>query len=55
MKIKGEVSPLTAMEKWRLNFPSHKVENGLRLACQCSILSDLEIEKHDGFWGQNIS
>ena len=54
LKIKGNVSPLTKMEKWRLNFPPHNIENGLRLACQCSILSDLEIEKFEGFWGQHV-
>lgn len=54
VKINGAVSPLTKMEKWRLNFPPHKIENGLRLACQCSVLGDLEIVKYDGFWGQNV-
>lgn len=55
VKIKGEVAPLTAMEKWRLNFLPHKIENGLRLACQCVVLGNLEIEKYDGFWGQHVS
>jgi ferredoxin len=54
VKIKGEVSPLTTVEKWRLNFPPHNIENGLRLACQCFILSNLKIEKYDGFWGENV-
>lgn len=51
LEIKGEVSPITKVEKWRLNFPPHQFENGLRLACQCQVLGDLELEKHEGFWG----
>ena len=54
VKITGNVSPPTAMEKWRLNFPPHKqsLKKGLRLACQCQVLGDLEITKWDGRWGQ---
>jgi len=52
LEIKGEVSPITKVEKWRLNFPPHQLENGLRLACQCQVLGDLELEKHEGFWGE---
>jgi ferredoxin len=55
IRVDGKVSPITAVEKWRLNFPPHKMENGLRLACQCTVLSDLKIEKYEGFWGQNIT
>lgn len=56
LRIKGEVSPPTRVEKWRLNFPPHKqgVESGLRLACQCKILGDLQIEKGRGFWGEKV-
>jgi len=54
VEIKGDVNPLTKMEKWRLNFPPHTMKNGLRLACQCVVLSDLELKKYDGFWGQNV-
>ena len=32
-------------------FP-HRPESGLRLACQCSVLGDLKITKHDGLFGQ---
>lgn len=52
--VKGEVNPETRIEQWRLNFPPHRMENGLRLACQCKVLSDLEIRKHPGFWGENV-
>lgn len=52
VKIAGNINPLTKMEKWRLNFPPHNIENGLRLACQCQVFGDLEVEKYDGFWGQ---
>lgn len=54
VKISGDVTPLTKMEKWRLDFPPHHKDNNLRLACQCAVLSDLELVKYDGFWGQNV-
>ena len=54
VEIKGEVSPMTKREKWRLNFPPHQLDSNLRLACQCKVLSDLYIQKHDGFWGEKI-
>ena len=54
VEIKGEVSPITKVEKWRLNFPPHKEEKGLRLACQCEVLGDLEVKKHEGFWGEKV-
>ena len=54
VEIKGEVSPITKVEKWRLNFPPHKEEKGLRLACQCKVLGDLEVKKHEGFWGEKV-
>lgn len=50
--LKGEVSPMTKVEKWRLNFPPHKGESGKRLACQVKVIGDVEIEKGDGFWGE---
>lgn len=53
--VHGEVSPATRIEQWRLNFPPHTPESGLRLACQCKVLSDLEIKKHPGFWGEHKS
>ena len=51
LSIEGDVSEMTAIEKWRLNFPPHKLENGLRLACQCQVLGDLVLTKHAGLWG----
>jgi ferredoxin len=45
---------MTAFEKWRLSFPPHRSENGLRLACQCKVLSDLTITKHGGMWGSKM-
>jgi len=55
VKITGQISPLTKREKWRLNFPPHKFENGLRLACQVKVLGDIEVRKLKGFWGEKIS
>jgi ferredoxin len=54
VKIMGEVNPLTAKEKWRLNFPPHNMEDGLRLACQVNVDSDIEVLKYKGFWGQHV-
>ncbi len=53
VKVEGEISQLTKIEKLRLNFPPHKSESGLRLSCQCKILGDLVIHKQEGFWGQS--
>ena len=51
VEILGPVSEMTAVEKWRLGFPPHKSGSGLRLACQCRVLGDLELRKRSGFWG----
>ncbi len=53
VRIQGEVSEPTAVEQWRLGFPPHQRESGLRLACQCRVLGDLEITKYTGLWGQH--
>jgi ferredoxin len=57
VRIEGEVTPPTKVERWRFNFPPHKnsLEKGLRLACQCKPLSDLKIIKETGKWGQGGS
>lgn len=54
VKIEGQTTKVTAMEKWRLNFPphSHAEEKGLRLACQVSVIDDLKVQKLAGLWGQ---
>lgn len=54
VEIRGEVGPLTAMERWRLGFPPLHHERGLRLACQVKVAHDLVVIKHPGFWGQHI-
>jgi ferredoxin len=55
LKVKGKISPPTRVEKWRLNFPPHQgMADGLRLACQCKVEGDLEIEKGRGFWGEKF-
>ncbi len=51
VRIVGPVSPMTRIERWRLSFPPHSLESGLRLACQCRIQGDLQITKLDGLWG----
>jgi ferredoxin len=54
VKVEGQCSAPTAIEKWRLNFPPHKqsLSKGLRLACQCRPLGDLKVTKLSGKWGQ---
>jgi hypothetical protein len=42
---------MTGVERWRLNFPPHHSQSGLRLACQCKVMGDLRIEKWEGLWG----
>ena len=54
VEIDGEVSGPTQVEKWRLNFPPHKGDGSLRLACQCVVLGDLVIQKHGGMWGHVV-
>lgn len=51
LKIEGDVTPTTAVERWRLSFPPHQSGSGLRLACQCRVLGDLSLEKWHGLWG----
>lgn len=52
--IEGDVEPKSpaAIEAWRLGFPPHKRESGLRLACQVKPCGDLKVTKHPGYWGQ---
>ena len=52
VRIEGDVSEMTTAEERRLALPPHHREAGLRLACQCKVLGDLEITKHAGLWGQ---
>jgi len=52
VRIEGAVSEPTPVERWRLGFPPHERERGLRLACQVRVLGDLEITKYEGLWGQ---
>ena len=51
--IEGAVSEPTTLELRRLRLPPHRPDSGLRLACQCSVLGDITVTKHDGFWGQH--
>lgn len=52
VRIEGEVSDPTAIEKVRLKLPPHGNEAGLRLACQCNVEGDVKVTKYEGFWGQ---
>lgn len=54
LRIHGNVSTMTAVEKWRLNFPPHRLDQGLRLACQCQVLGDLTVAKGAGLWGHKF-
>ena len=52
VEIEGPVSEPTAAERRRLRLPPHHAEKGLRLACQCEVLGDIKVTKHEGFFGQ---
>ncbi len=54
VKIEGPVSETTRIENWRLGFPPHRRNAGLRLACQCNVLGNLKLTKHKGMWGNRI-
>lgn len=54
VEVHGETSPQTARERWRLSFPPHEPQGGLRLACQARVLGDVTVKKHEGFWGQRL-
>lgn len=54
VRIEGDVHEKTRMERWRLNFPPHQEVDGLRLACQVRVSSDLVVTKYEGFWGQDV-
>lgn len=54
VEIEGEVGEPTTRERARLSVPPHDPDDGLRLACQTRVLGDLEVTKHDGFWGQHV-
>jgi len=51
VRIEGPVSELTTIERVRLSLPPHDVQAGLRLACQCKVLGDLEVTKLAGMFG----
>ena len=55
VEIEGKVTGKTSVEKWRLGFPPHQSDSGLRLACQCKVLGDLTIKKRKGMWGHKMS
>jgi len=47
------VSPQNFREKLRLGLPPHGPASTFRrLACQCTVLGDVDVKKYDGFWGQ---
>jgi ferredoxin len=54
VQVKGVINRKTFMERWRLRFPPHREKNGLRLACQVRVWSDLVVSKGEGFWGHRI-
>lgn len=51
VRVEGLVSDPTDAERRRLEHFPHQPERGLRLACQCSVLGDLDVTKPGGFFG----
>jgi len=50
---------ITMMEQMRLALPPHDgngLKRGLRLACQCTVApgANIQVTKHQGFWGQMV-
>jgi ferredoxin len=56
VEIRGPVEPAqpSSRERLRLGVYPHRTDSGLRLACQCRVKGDLEVVKHEGFWGQKV-
>jgi ferredoxin len=56
VEVHGEVTEKSAQEKRRLKLPPHRNNDDptFRLSCQCRVLGDLEVHKHDGMWGQHV-
>lgn len=52
VRIEGDVSERTAVERLRFALPPHDRQSGLRLACQCTVLGDLKVTKYLGMFGQ---
>ena len=55
VEVSGETNDMTDAEKRRLSLPPHSQDSGLRLSCQARVEGDIEITKHDGFFGQRIT
>ncbi|MEM8828676.1 MAG: 2Fe-2S iron-sulfur cluster-binding protein [Cyanobacteria bacterium P01_G01_bin.19] len=55
VEIIGAVSPPNWKDKARRSLPPHSLEQNRRLACQTTVLGDIEVIKYDGFWGQGNS
>jgi ferredoxin len=55
--VEGEVSEATKQERRRMKLPPLRGvddDQNLRLSCQCEVLSDLVVHKHEGIWGQHV-
>jgi ferredoxin len=54
VRVEGPVSAPSSAELLRLRLPPHRPDSGLRLACQCTVLGDITVTKHEGLWGQRV-
>lgn len=53
--VDGEVSDPTNQEQRRMKLPPLRgAEEDLRLSCQCEVLTDIVVHKHEGIWGQHV-
>ncbi len=53
--VEGEVTEPTSQEQRRMKLPPLRdAEEDLRLSCQCEVLSDIVVHKHEGIWGQHV-
>ncbi|MBD2256929.1 2Fe-2S iron-sulfur cluster-binding protein [Pseudanabaena sp. FACHB-2040] len=52
VEIEGATSEANWRDRTRRSLPPHSSDRNLRLACQTQVLSDIQVTKYDGFWGQ---
>lgn len=52
VQLEGDVSEPNWKDKARRSLPPHSPTANRRLACQTYVLSDIQVTKFDGFWGQ---
>ncbi|WP_259370385.1 (2Fe-2S)-binding protein [Salinarchaeum laminariae] len=55
VSVEGETDEPGRRERRRLSLPPFDGEDDLRLSCQTCVRGDVEVQKHDGLWGQHTA